>query len=542
MGLRLTLAAVLGSLANAALAVPPPGPNVLWITAEDLSPDLGCYGAPGARTPNLDRLASQGARFVRAFSVAGVCAPSRSAIITGMHPTSIGTHPMRSKGVPPAHVKCFTEHLRAAGYHCTNNSKTDYNFDCPLTAWDENGPRAHWRGRAPGQHFFAIFNLTVTHEAKIRAPDAETARLTRDLRPEDRHDPAKAELPPYYPDTPVVRRDWARYQDLVTAMDLEVARILQALEDDGLAEHTVVFFFSDHGRGLPRAKRWVYDSGIHVPLIVRWPGVIEPGAVRGELVSLLDLAPTMLSIAGIEAPRHLQGRAFLGPAAGPPRDLIFAARDRMDETCDVIRCARDQRFKYIRNLQPGKPYAQYIHYMDQMPTLREMRRLNAEGKLAGTQRLFFLPEKPAEELYDVEADPHEVRNLAADPAHRERLERLRSALERWTRETGDLGLVPEEELQERLRPGGKWSVTAAPVLEPAGGRFEGPVRVRVSCPTEGASIAYTLEEGEGARWKLAAGDVEVRATCRLRAKACRLGWKDSPEVSASFTIGGPGRR
>lgn len=510
-------------------------PNILWISCEDTSPDLGCYGDAYAHTPNLDRLAAQGCRFTRAFTVAGVCAPSRSAIITGMYPTSIGTHHMRCKGVPPPYVKCFPEYLRAAGYFCTNNSKTDYNFDAPLTAWDENGPRAHWRNRRPGQPFFAVFNITVTHESQIRAPDEQFRRVTAALSAGQRHDPARAVLPPYYPDTPVVRRDWARYYDLVTAMDQRAGELLRELDEAGLAEGTVVFFWSDHGRGLPRAKRWLYDSGIHVPLIVRWPGRIEPGAVDGRLVSFVDLAPTVLSIAGVPIPEHMQGIPFLGPAA-KPREYVFAARDRMDETYDIIRAVRDAGYKYLRNFRPGRPYAQYIDYMEKMPTMQEMRRFNKEGRLVGPQRLFFLPEKPPEELYDTDADPHEVRNLAGLPEHQRTLERMRAALDRWMKETGDLGLIPEDELNERARPGGRWATTADAVIEPAGGTFEGSVTVRISCATEGASVAYTTDPTPQARWQLYTGPFTVSASVHLRAKACRIGYRDSGEVTARFTI------
>ncbi len=514
-------------------------PNILWITCEDTSPDLGCYGDPEARTPNLDRLAREGARFTNAFSVYGVCAPSRSSIITAMYPTTIGTHHMRSQGVPPPHVRCFTEYLRAAGYYCTNNVKTDYNFDAPLTAWDENSRQAHWRGRAPGQPFFSVFNHTVTHESQIRVEPDAFARNIQALRPEDRHDPARAKLPPYYPDTPVVRNDWVRYYDLVTAMDLQAAGLLRQLEEDGLADNTIVFFFSDHGRGLPRAKRWPYDSGIHVPLIIRWPrwpGGIRPGTVREDLVSLMDAGPTVLSLAGVPIPSHMQGRAFLGEQAAPPRPYVFAARDRMDETYDIIRAVRDKRYKYIRNFQACKPYAQYIDYMEKMPTMQEWRRLNKEGKLVGPQRLFFLPEKLPEELYDVTADPHEINNLARSPEHQEVLKRMRAALEQWRKETNDLGLVPEDELKERMRPGGKWSVAAAPGISPNGGAFPGTVTVRINCPTEGASIAYTTETGEKARWRLYSKEISLTKSATLRAKACRLGYRDSAEVQADFRI------
>lgn len=512
-------------------------PNILWISCEDTSPDLGCYGDPYAITPNLDKLAGESALYTNAFTVAGVCAPSRSGIITGMYPTSIGTHHMRCKGVPPPYVKCFTEYLRAAGYYCTNNVKTDYQFDAPVTAWDESSRQAHWRNRVEGQPFFSVFNITVTHESQIRAKDERFFANTKALTPEQRHDPARANLPPYYPDTPVTRKDWARYYDIVTAMDIRVAERLKELEEDGLADNTIVFFWADHGRGLPRGKRWIYDSGIHVPLIIRAPGKVDPGRARDDLVSFIDLGPTLLSIAGVEIPSYMQGQAFLGDQAARPREYIFAARDRMDETYDIIRCVRDKRYKYIRNFEPEKPYAQHIAYMDQMPTIQEWRRLAAEGKLEGPQKLFFQPTKPPEELYDITTDPHEVNNLADSPPHQQALGRMRKALERWMEETGDLGLIPEPELWEQRRPGGKWAVTDAPSISPNGGTFAGRATVRITCPTEGASLAYTTDTGEKPHWLLYSKEVTLGHSATLRTKGCRLGYRDSEVVGAEFRIG-----
>jgi uncharacterized sulfatase len=496
-------------------------PNILWITCEDISPDLGCYGDSWARTPNLDKLASQGARYSNAFSVYGVCAPSRSSIISAMYPTAIGTCHMRSQGVPPSYVKCFTERLRAAGYYCTNNVKTDYNFPAPLTAWDESSRKAHWRGRAKGQPFFSVLNITTTHESRIW-PQSYT-KWSDQVKPEHRHDPAEAKVPPYYPDTPLTRRDWANYYDLISVMDQQAAHFLEQLEDDGLADNTIVFYYSDHGRGLPRAKRWIYDSGIHVPLMIRWPGRIAPGTVTDRLVSLMDLGPTLLSVAGVDIPSHMQGLAFLGDHANQAREYIFAARDRMDETYDIIRAARDKHYKYIRNFQACKPYAQ--------------RRLNAQRKLVGPQKLFFLPEKPEEELYDITADPHEVQNLAGLSEQQDTLQRMRGALEEWMKQTNDLGLIPEEELKERMRPGGVWAATEKPAINPNGGTFSGPVTVRITCPTDGSSIAYTTEAGENAHWSLYSKELQLDSGVNLRVKACRLGYKDSPEIQAEFRIG-----
>lgn len=525
-------------------------PNILWISAEDISPDLGSYGDAYARTPNLDKLASQGARFGKAFSVAPVCAPSRSAIITGMYPTSIGSHPMRSKAVPPVGVKAFPEYLRAVGYYCTNNSKTDYNFEAPpshtppVTVWDESSRNAHWRNRAPGQPFFAVFNLVVTHESQIRTGPQEFAKNTAALRPEDRHEPAKAVLPPYYPDTPIVRGDWARYYDLITAMDLQAAELLKQLEEDGLAEDTVVFFWGDHGRGLPRAKRWLYDSGIRVPLMVRWPGQIQPGTVREDLVSLLDLAPTVLTLAGVPIPAHMQGQVFIGKGAARPRQYVFAHRDRMDEACDRMRAVHDGRYKYIRNFFPGRPYAQHIDYMEEMPTMREMRRVHKDhfnalspnyGKaMTEAQRHFFQPEKPAEELYDLNSDPHEVKNLANSGAHQSELKRLRQALEQWQKTTKDLGSIREEELRERMRPGNVWAQASQPEITTTAAGGTASVIVRMTCETPGASLAYTTEAGDPARWKLYSEEIALTRPVTLRVKACRLGFIDSPEVVRRF--------
>lgn len=524
-------------------------PNILWISAEDISPDLGCYGDDYARTPALDKLAGQGVRYTNAFSSAPVCAPSRSAIITGMYPTTIGSMHMRSKAVPPAGIKAFTEYLRADGYYCTNNSKTDYNFEAPPsnrppdTVWDETGNKAHWRNRSDkGRPFFAVFNFTISHESQIRATPEQIAGNTAQLTADQRHDPAKAKLPPYYPDTPQVRRDWANYADNVTAMDYQAAAVLKQLEEDGLAENTIVFFWGDHGRGLTRAKRWVYDSGIKVPLIVRWPGKLKPGTADDRLVSLMDLGPTVLSLTGVKVPQHMQGQAFLGEQQKAAREYVFAHRDRMDEAYDMMRAVRDKRFKYIKNFFPGRPYAQHIAYAEEMPTLMEMRRLYKEhmnalspdyGKaLNPVQLLFFRPEKPPEELYDTESDPHEINNLAASPQHQATLKKLRAVLAQWQKDTKDLGLVPEEQLRERMRPGGVWAKVEKPAIsETVAGDS---VKLKISSATEGASIAYTTEQGRNARWLLYTGDLTLKRGSAVRVKACRLGYLDSEEVVKQF--------
>ena len=524
-----------------------PQPNILWISTEDINPDLGCYGDSYAVTPNIDRFTAQGVRYDNAFTTAGVCAPVRSGIITGMYPTTIGTNNMRCRGVPPLQVKCFTEYLHAAGYYCTNRSKTDYQFASPVTAWDDCSKTAHWRNRPRGQPFFSVINITTTHESKIRSRYKEL-----------KHDPAKAKLPPYYPDTPVVRKDWARYYDIITTMDQQVGQILRQLEDDGLAEETIVWFWGDHGRGLPRAKRWLYDSGLHIPLLIRVPekfrklagptnlAALKPGTVNDDLVSSIDFGPTVLSLAGIKVPGHIQGRPFLGNQKAPPRKYIFAARDRMDEAYDIIRAVRDKRFKYIRNFMPYVTYGRNIDYMNQMPTMKQMRRLNAAGKLKGPQKYYFLPTKPVEELYDTTSDPYEVHNLAGDPKYEDVLQRMRNVLLRWMKDTGDVGLIPEPDFDEMKCPGGTYQKTAEPgfVLGPKvptdNTTSDRPYTVAINCRTPGASIAYRTDGRRSrAGWKLYSEPIVLNFNQTVLAKCCRLGFKDSgivefvPGVSAS---------
>ena len=442
-------------------------PNILWITCEDSSPHLGCYGCPEATTPNLDKLASQGLRYDLAFSVAGVCAPSRSCLITGMYPTSLGTCHMRCNNPPPDHVKCFPEYLRNAGYYCTNNVKTDYNFPPPPTAWDESSKTAHWRKRPdPSRPFFSVFNFTITHESQIGTLPEKMGESNRKLLVDPPHDPARMQLPPYYPDTPVIRQHWAHYFDLLTAMDRQAGEILQQLEEDGLAENTIVFFFSDHGVGLPRAKRWMYDCGLRVSFIVRWPGQIEAGSSTDRLVSFVDFAPTVLSIAGVKIPEHMQGSPFLGAVEKPAREYIFAARDRMDETYDIIRATRDKRYKYIRNYEPERAYDQYLTYPESFGVMQEMRRVENAGELKDPEKLFFRDHKPVEELYDTQQDPHELNNLAESGPHAEVLTRLRGALDSWMTGVRDLGCIPEFGLEEWLaHRGAEVPVAAAPAYD-----------------------------------------------------------------------------
>ena len=447
-------------------------PNILWVSCEDTGPEIGCYGDPHAITPNIDRLAREGVRYTRAYTVAGVCAPSRSGIITGMYPTTLGSQYMRCRITLPDFVKCFPEYLRNAGYFCTNNVKTDYNFDPPKTAWDELSNKAHWKNRPSGMPFFAVFNITTTHESQVRLRGPEYERVTARLKPSERHDPKALPLPPYYPDTPIARRDWANYYEVITAMDYQVGDRIQEIEEAGLLEDTIIFFWGDHGVGLPRAKRWLYESSTHVPLVVRIPakfrvaGQGKPGSVDSQLVSFIDLAPTVLNLGGVPIPKHMQGRAFLGPRLMRPRQYVYGARDRMDERYDGVRMVRDQRYRYLRNYEPHKPYAQHTNYMEQGFIMQELRRLKAEGRLPEGARLYMSDQKPVEELYDVEQDPHELNNLATSPAHQAVLKRLRAAHERWAIETRDVGLIPEPEVAEREKQfGTRYAILRQPDSE-----------------------------------------------------------------------------
>ena len=430
-------------------------PNFLWITCEDISANLGCYGDPDAITPHLDRFAERSVLYTQARSTAGVCAPSRSGLITGMYPSSLGTQYMRCRNQPPEYVRAYSAYLRDAGYYCTNNSKTDYNFIAADDSWDESSGQAHWRNRGEDQPFFAIFNFTSTHESKIRQAPNSYAAATAALTPDQRRDPSAIRIPAYLPDTPVVRRDWANVHELITAFDLKVAEVLQELEDAGLAEDTIVWFYSDHGVGLPRGKRWLYESGMHVPLIIHFPekyrhlAPSEPGTKTDRLVSFIDFGPTVLSLAGIELPAHLQGRAFLGEQGAPPRRFLHGARDRTDERPDVIRAVTDGRYKYIRNFRPDLPYFQYISYMYQMPTMQVWQQLADDGELSGPPAAWMRPGKPIEELYDLRTDPDEVVNLADSPEHAAALETMRSELRRWMFEIRDVALIPEAELFAR---------------------------------------------------------------------------------------------
>lgn len=523
--------------------------NVLLIVAEDLGPRVGAYGDRVAHTPNIDRLAREGMRFTRAFTTSGVCAPSRAAILMGVHQNRFGAGHMRaSRGagdvegyaaVPPPSWKAFPELLRRAGYHVSNGSKTDYQLEPgfastigggPETIWDDS-THADWRARDDSQAFFTQANPQMTHESRVWPTwhfETLPAWLLAPLRIADHlawpieTSPADVVLPPYYVDTPTARADIARHYNNIALLDERVGELLERLEADGLADRTVVIFTTDHGDGLPRAKRWLYDSGIRVPLIVRWPGVVEPGSVNDELVSLVDLAPTVLAIAGERVPSHFEGRVFVGPDREAEPAVIFAARDRMDENVDTVRAVRDRRFKYVRNLRPDLPAVRPSPFRDTMPMMQELHARHRAGTLEGPPAVWFAEPRPAEELYDLEADPHEIANLAQEPAHAETLARLRAELDRRLDAHEDLGLLDEAELRERFFPGGVRPKTSPPAISLVAGA--GARHAVVTPTTEGASIRVRVDDEP---WRLYGEPIALEPGSHIEARAVRYGWSES---------------
>jgi arylsulfatase A-like enzyme len=419
-------------------------PNILWITSEDNGPDLGSFGQKYAHTPALDALAADSAIYTHAFATAGVCAPARSTIITGMYPPALGSQHMRSRAPLPEGIRFYSHYLREAGYYCTNNAKKDYNLIEPPGSWDDSSRNAHWKNAPDGKPFFAIFNHTISHESKIRLREQSFPH----------HKIEDAPVPPYHPDIPETKRDWAQYHANISKLDEMVAANLKELADAGLLEDTIVFYYGDHGSGMPRHKRWLWDSGIHIPLLIRVPErwsawrEVAPGKKTGRLVSFVDLGPTVLSLAGIKPPPHMHGKAFLGEHTVAPRQYIHAFRGRMDERYDMVRAVRDKRYKYIRNYNPHQVYGQYIAYMFQTDTTRIWKELFDQGKLNAVQSAFWKT-KPPVELYDTHADPHEIHNLASSPEHAGQLARLAAELDRWQLEIRDLGFLPEGQMHDR---------------------------------------------------------------------------------------------
>ncbi len=450
-------------------------PNILWITAEDMSPTLGCYGDTYAITPNIDLLAQRSTRYDNAFAASPVCSPSRSVLITGMYNVSTGTNQMRSGFPLPEGVKGFPAYLRSAGYFTTNNVKTDYNTSDSgrviEESWNESSAKAHWRSKArgKGQPFFAVFNLMTSHQSRSMVwPYAVFKQHVQSrLSPGQVHDPKNAPVPPYYPDTPLVRKTMARYYDCVTAMDIQVGEILRQLKEDGHAEDTIVFFYSDHGSGMPRHKRLLHDSGMRVAMLVHIPEKwkhLRPTRTGGStdtLVSFVDFAPTTLKLAQLAVPEYMQGIPFLAVKEGAPRrEIIYGTRDRVDEVFECSRSVRDRRWLYIRNYHPHLSWNQPSVFSDLGEIRNEITAFAKKNdeSLSIAQKHYAGPAKVVEELYDCRADPQNTRNLLSGkvtPKVQEHLLRLRKSYIAKRREIRDCGALPESEMRRLVAGEGK---------------------------------------------------------------------------------------
>lgn len=511
----------------------PDRPNILWLVAEDLSPIIPAFGDDTVATPNLDRLAAEGVRYTRVFSTSGVCAPSRAALATGMYQNRIGAQHMRTtnvsgfgvdglipyEAVPPPFVKMHSQYFREAGYYTSNNSKEDYQFRKAVTAWDDSSRTAHWRNRGPDQPFFSVFNFNITHESQIWVQAENPLRVPEDL---------EVPIPPYLPDTAVAQRDVRQVYSNIVAMDEQVGQILEELEQDGLLESTVIFWYSDHGGPLPRQKRLLYDAGLQVPMIIRYPDRWRAGELDDQLISFVDFKSTALSLAGIEPPEYVDGRAFAGEfQSSESRLYIHAAADRFDRQYDTIRAVRDDRFKYLRNYHPEQGYYLPLTYREQMPIMQELLRLRDQNGLTEAQSQWFRENKPAEELFDTLADPHELTNLALDPAYSDKLLELRAELDRWLSGFDDKGMMPEPDLINEIWPGMEQPVTRSPT---ASRQYD---RVVLSSLTPGANIGYQMlgpAEEFGSTWQVYTEPLELLPGMRLIAIAHRIGYQPSSMI------------
>ena len=508
----------------------PSPPNIVWIVCEDLSPQhLESYGGTGGKTPFLNALAAESVQYNQLFATAGVCAPSRAALITGAYQTSIGAMHMRTlaassaaldayppgfKGYStllPEGMKTYPELLRSAGYYTSNNSKEDYQFESPVTMWDESGAKAHYRNRPDStQPFFSIFNFTITHESQVWVRENEELLV----RPEE------VNVPPVYPDDSLTRRVLARFITNAMRMDKQVGEVVAQLKEDGLYENTIIFFFSDHGDGMPYFKRELYDRGLRAPLFIKAP-FLKAGSQSNELISFVDFAPTLLSLAGVPIPESIQGQAFLGQQkSATPRKYSFAARDRMDSEYDRVRAVTDGEFKYIRNYMPEKPNYQNIQYRLQNPLMIHLLELNSKGLLNANQARWFAPTKPAEELYDTKTDPWEFKNLIGNPLYEEKLRELRNAHENWVITYGDLGALDEMSMVRNWW-GGKDS---PPVTSPAESAYQGG-KISLKSSTPGASFGYRKSKNEP--WKLYSMPFAAVPGETILVNTYRIGFKTS---------------
>jgi len=542
----------------------PKRPNILWLVTEDMGAYIPPFGDMTVATPNLSKLASEGVIYPNLYSTSGVCAPSRAAIVTGMYPSSIGANHMRVnsyndeigvpkyEAVPPPQVKMISELLRQAGYYCTNNYKTDYQFKAPVTAWDESSPYAHWRNREADQPFFSIFNFTATHESGLFEPYGFREIETRHYHSGDRsykwknngmsaannksvesetaiHLPkdTKFNIPPYLPDTEATRRDMWKLYNNIAEMDSQVGAVLQQLEDDGLLDNTIIVFYGDHGGPLPREKRLIYDSGLNTPMIIRFPNGQYAGTTDNQLVSFIDFAPTLLSLTDEKSKEYMQGQAFLGKHKADKRKYIHAAADRFDGFTDAIRAVRDNQYKYIRNYRPEQGYYLPVAYRERIPAMQDLLRLKEAGKLNKAQRQWFREQKPKEELFDCKADPFELNNLAEHPAYKEKLKELSVEMDRWLTEVNDIPNLDERKLVDRLWSGKESKPkTSEPILTIENGKLS------ISCETEGSSIGYKIiKEGQTPKsWMVYQKPIEFLEGEKIQVKAHRIGFVPSKIV------------
>jgi len=532
-------------------------PNILWLVTEDMGAYIPPFGDSTVATPNLSRLANEGVIYPNLYSTSGVCAPSRAAIATGMYPSGIGANHMRTnsymdvtglppyEAVPPSEVKMISEWMRRAGYYCTNNYKTDYQFKAPVTAWDESSPYAHWRNRADNQPFFSVFNFTDTHESGLFEPYGNRHIETRHYHSGDStykwgkgkktenettvHLPkdTKFNIPPYLPDTEATRRDMWKLYNNIGEMDSQVGAILQQLEEDGLLENTIIFFYGDHGGPLPREKRLIYDSGLNTPMIIRFPNKLKEGTRDEQLISFVDFAPTLLSLVDEKPKAYMQGQPFLGKHKAEERKYIHGAADRFDGFTDAIRAVRDNQYKYIRNYRPEQGYYLPIVYRERIPSMQELLKLRDEGKLNDIQMQWFRESKPEEELFDCKADPFELNNLADNPAYQEKLNELSAEMDRWLSDIGDNPNLKEGELISKLWAGeNSKPITSKPVIS-----YENE-KVTVRCETEGASIGYKIiKEGKTPKsWMVYKNPTALSEGDKILVQAHRIGFEPSTTV------------
>ncbi len=520
-------------------------PNILVVMTEDMSPFLGCYGDEAAVTPTIDRFAEEGVRYTNVYATMGVCAPSRCSFITGMYQQSIGGQHMRTndpnvgynyRTVPAPEVKAFPELLRAAGYYTFTAEKLDYQFSAfgigsgPFTIWDNqtssyNMNNPNWRNNTQGQPFFGLLNPQETHESKLFANYAAKANV---VAPED------VEVPPYFPDTPVLRQEIAKFYNQISYTSETIFKsILDNLEKDGLVDSTIVVFTADHGGCYPRHKRELYDTGLHVPMIIRWPekyrpADVEPGTVDDRMISFVDLAPTILSLAGADVPEHMQGQVVLGDNA-EQREYIYGIRDRVGDVFDRQRAVRDNRYKYMYNFYPEQPVGVHSAYRDGMPITKELWRCYDNNLLNDVQKIWFEPRR-VEQLYDTWSDPYELNNVAADPEYADVLARMRRAYNAWMAVTPDLSEMPESEMIELFWPGGVQPVTEVPKYSLS---FDGEkALVSLEGVTEGSSIGYQIVGVDSSTtWRLYTGSFEAPLDAQIRAKAVRYGYRESGVVT-----------